>query len=109
MATTIRPTPTWWSLVTASDGDYDPPHTYMVVAGHGFLIDLSRVAGELWLLDARRAGVGPIPRRVDVPGEIVDGDYDPPHTYMVVAGHGFRWRLRSAPHLHGGRWSRLSH
>ena len=29
-------------------GDHDPPHTYMVVAGHGFLIDLSRVAGELW-------------------------------------------------------------
>jgi hypothetical protein len=29
-------------------GDHDPAHTYMVVAGHGFLIDLSRVAGELW-------------------------------------------------------------
>jgi hypothetical protein len=25
-----------------------PPHTYMVVAGHGFLIDLSRISGELW-------------------------------------------------------------
>ena len=26
---------------------HDPPHTYMVVAGHGFHIDLSRVYGEL--------------------------------------------------------------
>jgi hypothetical protein len=30
------------------NSDHDPPHTYMVVAGHGFLIDLSRVSGELW-------------------------------------------------------------
>jgi hypothetical protein len=36
------------SLIEIVDGDHDPPHTYMVVAGHGFLIDLSRVAGELW-------------------------------------------------------------
>ena len=29
-------------------GDHDPLHTYMVVVGHGFLIDLSRISGELW-------------------------------------------------------------
>jgi hypothetical protein len=35
-------------IVEIVGGDHDPPHTYMVVAGHGFLIDLSRIAGELW-------------------------------------------------------------
>jgi hypothetical protein len=29
-------------------GDHDPPHPFMVVRDHGFLIDLSRVSGELW-------------------------------------------------------------
>jgi hypothetical protein len=29
-------------------GDHDPPHPFMVVRGHGFLIDLSRISGELW-------------------------------------------------------------
>ena len=36
------------ALIEIVGGDHDPPHTYMVVAGHDFLIDLSRVAGELW-------------------------------------------------------------
>jgi hypothetical protein len=35
-------------LIEITGGDHDPPHPFMVVAGHGFLIDLSRVAGELW-------------------------------------------------------------
>jgi len=34
-------------LIEIVNGDHDPPHTYMVVAGHGFHIDLSRVYGEL--------------------------------------------------------------
>ncbi len=34
-------------IVEIASGDHDPPHTYTVVAGHGFHIDLSRVYGEL--------------------------------------------------------------
>jgi hypothetical protein len=30
-----------------TEDDHDPPHPFMVVRGHGFLIDLSRVSGEL--------------------------------------------------------------
>jgi hypothetical protein len=29
-------------------GDHDPPHTFMVVRGHGFHVDLSHVSRELW-------------------------------------------------------------
>jgi hypothetical protein len=32
-------------LIEIVNGDHDPPHAYMVVAGHGFLIDLSRASG----------------------------------------------------------------
>jgi hypothetical protein len=35
-------------LIEIVNGDHDPLHTYMVVAGHGFHIDLSRISGELW-------------------------------------------------------------
>jgi hypothetical protein len=35
-------------LIEITRGDDDPPHPFMVVRGHGFLIDLSRIFGELW-------------------------------------------------------------
>jgi hypothetical protein len=29
-------------------GDHDPPHSFMVVLGHGFHVDLTHVSVELW-------------------------------------------------------------
>jgi hypothetical protein len=36
------------ALIEIVGGDHDPPHPFMVVRGHGFLIDLSQISGELW-------------------------------------------------------------
>jgi hypothetical protein len=35
-------------LIEITEDDHDPPHPFMVVRDHGFLIDLSRISAELW-------------------------------------------------------------
>jgi hypothetical protein len=34
--------------ISITAGAHDPPHPFMKMGQHGFLIDLSRVAGALW-------------------------------------------------------------